>query len=71
MPGAVPLTSTIALTNVTLGYGLIIAEHGLEEAARLSAPIGKGVNLYMGKCVYKNVANDLGLDYTPLKSVLQ
>jgi alanine dehydrogenase len=71
MPGAVPLTSTIALTNVTLGYGLTIAEHGLEEAARLSAPISKGVNLYLGKCVYKNVANDLGLDYNPLESVLQ
>ena len=35
MPGAVPLTSTIALTNVTLGYGLTIAEHDLEQAARL------------------------------------
>jgi alanine dehydrogenase len=71
MPGAVPLTSTIALTNVTLGYGLTIAEHGLEQAVRLSAPISKGVNLYMGKCVYKNIADDLGLDYEPLESVLQ
>lgn len=71
MPGAVPLTSTIALTNVTLGYGLAIAEHGLEQACRLSAPISKGVNLYLGKCVYKNVADDLGLDYDPLESVFQ
>lgn len=71
MPGAVPLTSTIALTNVTLGYGLTIAEHGLEQACQISAPISKGVNLYMGKCVYENVADDLGLDYDPLESVLQ
>ena len=71
MPGAVPLTSTIALTNVTLGYGLAIAEHGLEQACRLSAPISKGVNLYLGKCVYKNVADDLGLDYDPLESVFK
>ncbi len=71
MPGAVPLTSTIALTNVTLGYGLAIAEHSLEQACSLSEPISKGVNLYLGKCVYKNIADDLGLDYTPLKSVLQ
>ena len=71
MPGAIPLTSTIALTNVTLGYGLTIAEHGLEQACSLSEPISKGVNLYLGKCVYKNIADDLGLVYTPLQSALQ
>jgi len=71
MPGAVPLTSTIALTNVTLGYGLLIAEHGLEQACRRSAAVSKGVNLYLGKCVYKNIANAHGLDYDPLESIIQ
>ena len=71
MPGAVALSSTIALTSVTNQYGLIIAEQGLEQACRKNPEIGKGVNLYLGKCVYENIAKDLGLDYTPLESVLK
>jgi hypothetical protein len=46
----------------------MIAEHGLEQACRDSPPIRKGVNLYRGECVYPNVAADLDIDYTPLKS---
>jgi alanine dehydrogenase len=71
MPGAVALSSTIALTSTTLSYGLLIAENGLEKACELSKEIALGVNLYMGKCVYKNVAASLGIEYTPLDSVLK
>lgn len=71
MPGAVALSSTIALTSTTLRYGLLIAEHGLEKACQLSKEVGRGVNLYMGKCVYENVAKSLNIEYTPLESVLK
>lgn len=70
MPGAVALSSTIALTSTTLRYGLMIAEHGLENACRLNQDIAYGVNAYKGKCVYDNVAKSLGLEYTPLDSLL-
>lgn len=70
MPGAVALSSTIALTSVTLQYGLMIAEHGLEEAAGKNAAIFKGINLYRGQCVYPKVAGDLGLEYVSLKTLL-
>jgi len=71
MPGAVALSSTIALTSATLQYGLMIAEHGLEQACRESKLIRTGVNLYQGQCVYPNVAGDLNIDYTPLESVIE
>lgn len=71
MPGAVALSSTIALTSTTLRYGLLIAEHGLEKACRMNQDIAKGVNLYKGKCVYNNVAKSLGVAYTPLDSVIK
>lgn len=57
MPGVVALSSTNALTSTTLPYGLTIAELGLEEACRQIEAIRKGVNLYLGKCVYKNVGD--------------
>ena len=56
MPGAVPRTSTIALTNATLRYGLEIAANGLEEACRKSNVICSGVNCYLGKITNENVA---------------
>jgi alanine dehydrogenase len=68
MPGAVALSSTIALTSATLQYGLTIAEHGLERACRESQSICKGVNLYRGHCVYEHIASDLEIEYTPLES---
>ncbi len=70
MPGAVALSSTIALTSTTLPYGLMIAELGLEKACRKSDAIYKGVNIYKGKCVYKNVAMTFNIDYTELKSLI-
>lgn len=70
MPGAVALSSTLALTSTTLPYGLMIAELGLEEACLQSPDIYKGVNLYKGKCVYENVAKAFDMEYVELKSML-
>jgi alanine dehydrogenase len=66
MPGAVPRTSTYALTNVTLKYALMIANMGWKEAITRDQALRKGVNLAAGKLVYKQVADDLGLSYEPL-----
>ncbi len=70
MPGAVPKTSTIALTNATLKYGLEIAENGLEKAVKNSSAISLGVNTYLGKLTNKNVAAALDLDFTELITLL-
>ena len=66
MPGAVPRTSTIALTNATLKYGLQIAALGLEEACKKSECIKLGVNCYDGYLTNKNVADALGYEYKEL-----
>ena len=70
MPGAVPRTSTIALTNATLRYGLAIVEHGLEEACRKNPVMIYGVNTYDGKLTCKNVAESFQMEYTDLQSLL-
>jgi alanine dehydrogenase len=70
MPGAVPRTSTYALTNATLGYGLAIADDGLEAAASTSPALAKGVNIYRGKITYEAVAEAFGLKYTELGSAV-
>ena len=70
MPGAVPRTSTIALTNATLKYGLQIAADGLEEACRKSAVIKSGVNCYLGKLTNKNVADAHGYEYVDLCEIM-
>ena len=70
MPGSVALTSTKALTSTTLPYGLMIAEHGLEQAARISPELRKGINVYEGKCVYKNVASTFNLEYYKIEDIL-
>jgi len=70
MPGAVPRTSTIALTNATLRYGLKIAAEGLEEACKNSSVIESGVNCYNGKVTNENVSKALGYEYTPLKALI-
>ena len=57
MPGSVPRTSTIALTNATVRYGLQIAESGLEEACRKNPVILSGINTYDGMITNKNVAD--------------
>lgn len=63
MPGATPNTSTTALTNATLRYGLAIADNGLDEACFKDKAIISAINTYNGKCTCKNVAESLGIDY--------
>jgi alanine dehydrogenase len=70
MPGAVPNTSTLALTNATLRYGLAIADKGWKQAVSDDAALAKGVNVLDGKVTYKSVADAHGMDYTPLESLL-
>jgi alanine dehydrogenase len=70
MPGAVPITSTKALTNATLPYVEAVANKGLREAVAQDAALAKGVNVIDGKLTYEAVAEAHGLDYTPLDDVL-
>ena len=70
MPGAVPRTSTVALTNATLRYGLQIANMGLEAAAKANPAVASGVNYYNGKCTNANVAKALGVDFCPLDTLI-
>lgn len=70
MPGAVPRTSTIALTNATLRYGLQIAENGLEEACKKNEVIASGVNCYLGKITNENVAKAHGRKYYELAPLM-
>jgi alanine dehydrogenase len=70
MPGAVPITSTKALTNATLPYVEAIAEHGLAEAVARDPALARGVNVLDGKITYEAVAEAHGLDYSPLEDVL-
>ena len=62
MPGAVPRTATIALTNATLRYGLEIANKGLEKACQNNPVIYSAVNTYDGKCTCKNVTDSFGME---------
>jgi alanine dehydrogenase len=71
MPGAVPITSTKALTNATLPYVEAVADHGLREAIALDRALARGVNVIDGKITYDAVAEAHGLDYTPLDEVLR
>jgi alanine dehydrogenase len=70
MPGAVPATSTFALTNVTLPYVEAIADHGIREAVARDRALGRGVNIVDGKLTYQAVADAHGLDYSPLEQAL-
>jgi len=63
MPGIVPHTSTYALTNATLSYALAIADHGLEAAARESAPLRRAINVHDGKVTHRGVAEAFGLPF--------
>ena len=71
MPGAVPITSTIALTNVTLPYVEAIAAHGLAAAIARDAALARGVNVLGGKVTYEAVAEAHGLSYTVLGEALR
>jgi alanine dehydrogenase len=66
MPGAVPRTSTMALANTTLPFGLQIAKWGLEAACAKDPHLAAGVNTYGGKCCYENVAISHGMKYEPV-----
>ncbi|MDQ4065336.1 MAG: alanine dehydrogenase [Actinomycetota bacterium] len=70
MPGAVPHTSTYALTNATLPYVVALADMGLERAIRADPALAKGVNVYKGSVVYAPVADAHGLDAVALEDVL-
>ena len=70
MPGSVPRTSTIALTNATLRYGLQIAASGLEEAVKANKAIALGVNCYDGKIVNKNVSKALDIEYVDIAELI-
>ncbi len=67
MPGAVPRTSTFALTNATLPYALSLANKGFEKAVSDDAGLREGVNTYAGKLTYEAVAASQGLTYTPFE----
>jgi alanine dehydrogenase len=70
MPGAVPVTSTKALTNVTLPYVEAIANKGFHEAVEDDPALARGVNVHGGKITYAAVAEAHGLEYTPLDVTL-
>lgn len=70
MPGAVPVTSTHALTNVTLPYAEAIAAAGVREAVTADPALARGVNVIGGKVTYEAVAEAHGLEYAPLAEVL-
>jgi alanine dehydrogenase len=70
MPGAVPFTSTIALTNATLPYAVEIADKGFEKAIRTNPEIRWGLNMLDGKITYRGVAEAFGLDYTPAERMI-
>jgi len=71
MPGAVPRTSTIALTNVTVPYALQIANKGYKQACLDNEPLFKGINTINGNCTYKAVADSLQLEFVDAKTLLQ
>jgi alanine dehydrogenase len=71
MPGAVPITSTYALTNATMPYVVHLAEAGVGAAARENPGLASGVNVAGGKVTYAPVAEATGHEYTPLFDVLE
>jgi len=70
IPGAVPMTSTMALTNATLPYALEIANKGWKKACQENEEIKLGLNVHDGKLVYKAVCDAFDLPYTPVEDVL-
>ena len=71
MPGAVPRTSTFALTNATLPYALKLANKGFFEAIRSDAGLKAGVNTYAGHCTYEAVAASQGLPYISIDALIE
>jgi alanine dehydrogenase len=70
MPGAVPITSTYALTNATLPYVLALADHGVAEAARRDPGLRLGINVAAGAVTHPAVAEAVGVEHTPVEEVL-
>jgi alanine dehydrogenase len=71
MPGAVPVTSTFALTNATLPYVLAIADHGVAGAIERDPGLRPGVNVAAGKVTHPAVAEGTNLEFTPLEEALE
>ena len=70
MPGAVPYTSTLALTNATLPYAIQLADKGWKKAAQENADLVPGLNVIQGDIVYKAVAEAFSMPYTPVEKHL-
>jgi alanine dehydrogenase len=70
MPGAVPHTSTYALTNVTLPYAVALADKGWKQALREDASLAKGLNVFDGRVTEAHVAEAHAMEYLPLTDVL-
>jgi len=70
MPGAVPITSTHALTNATLPYAIALADHGVAEAIRRDPGLRPGVNVAGGKVTHPAVAEGVGMEYVPVEDAL-
>lgn len=71
MPGAVPYTSTLALTNATLPYAIRLANQGWKKAAQESLELRHGLNVIQGEIVYKGVADAFNLPYRDVRSFLE
>ena len=70
MPGAVSRSSTIALTNTTLNFGLLIANKGFEQASKINKGLAQGINCYNGKITCMGVAEAFELEYTSIGSIM-
>ncbi|MEA2317902.1 MAG: alanine dehydrogenase [Solirubrobacteraceae bacterium] len=71
MPGAVPITSTYALTNATMPYVVRLADEGVQRALAADPGFMNGLNVAAGRLTYEPVARDQGRDYTPPREALQ
>jgi alanine dehydrogenase len=70
MPGAVPKTSTLALTNATLPYAVEIANKGWKKAMQDNPEIKFGANVVKGKITYQGVAEAFGMEFTSIDNLL-
>ena len=70
MPGAVPYTSTMALSNSTVPYIRAIAKHGYKSVIKNHKPLLRGLNIYKGKITHAGVAEAFYLDYTPVLDII-
>jgi alanine dehydrogenase len=70
MPGAVPVTSTYALTNATLPYALALADKGVDSAVRQDPGLRLGVNVAGGRVTHPAVAEGVGVEHVPVEQAL-